>query len=231
MLACARVHAKVKLVVRGETFRAFSHQGSREVGIHGYAPQKAASRSHIEHIVLPLIFDMGYDGVDIHLATHATEWEADLRKWYGGYLVQEGNFEALGEYDAVMHIRADMILKPLFGCALSKANVSKVLFTFRCWKGMDTLGNGMDRISDAVTWIPRHLYDKIADVRAIVNNHDSMAAAQPWVGQDNVGYMLPGEQHDSDPAKDWNPLYSFADRPEGPDISSVTLDWSHLCDA
>lgn len=225
------VYGRVKVVIRGESFRAFSHQGSREVGYHGYAPQKAATRSHIDHLLVPLIMDMNYDGVEVHLHTEHSEWEGELRRWYGPFLSQESStFETLGDYDAVMHIRADMVLKPLFGCALAKADRNKALFSFRCWKNGDTIGGGLDRISDAVTWVPRRLFNHTQDVRAIVNNHDSMAAATPWFGAENIGYMLPGEQHDSDPQKDWNPLYSFADRPEGADIASVTLDWSHLCD-
>ena len=228
------VHGKVKVVVRGETFRAHSHQGSREVGLHGYGPQKEAVRSQLTYLIIPLLVDMGYDGVEVHLHTAPSQWDAEFRSWYGPFLKNQPDpFEQLGDYDAVLHIRADiradMILKPLFGCALAKANRTKVLFTFKCWLVYDRIANNLDRIADIVTWIPQTLFNQTLDVRAIVANHDSMYHATPWFGQDNIGYMLPGDQHDSDPEKDWNPLYRFADRIEGPDQSSISKNWTQMC--
>jgi len=49
------------------------------------------------------------------------------------------------------------------------------------------------------------------------------------IGIENAGYILPGDQHDSDPRKDWNPLYLLAGRDEVEDVLSVTLDRSAAC--
>ena len=224
------VYGRIKIVIRGETFRAHSHQGSREVGVHGYEPQKAAVRSHMKYLIVPLLVDMGYDGVEVHLHTAPSQWDTEFQSWYGPFLKKEPDpFEQLGDYDAVLHIRADMILKPLFGCALANADRNKVLFTFKCWLVYDRIANNLDRISDISTWIPRKLFNQTRDVRAIVANHDAMYHARSWYDQRDIGYLLPGDQHDSDPEKDWNPLYLFADRPEGLDQSSVTNNWTHIC--
>jgi len=239
-LLCAFAHGagRVKVVLRGESFRQHSHQNSREIGIGGYYPQKTASRSHIEQLVVPLFLDMGYSGVDVQLLTHPTEWDGDLKQWYRPFLVEANGTDPwlktnyFGEYEAVLNLRVDMILKPLFGCALARAERHKVLFSMRCWKQGDTIAGGLDRINDVLVWIPTALSSQIPDghVQALINNHDAMAPAIQWFGKGNVSYMLPGEQHDSDPEKDFNPLYRFAARPEGQDVSSVSLNWTSLCD-
>lgn len=48
-----------------------------------------------------------------------------------------------------------------------------------------------------------------------------MDVAVPLLGRENIGYLLPADQHDSDPKKDWNPLYRLAARQEGRDVFSV----------
>lgn len=59
----AAVAGRVKLVIRGETFRVNSRQGGRETGLAGYADQKRATRSQVEYLIEPLVRDMGYQAL------------------------------------------------------------------------------------------------------------------------------------------------------------------------
>ena len=250
---------RVKLVVHGESFRTHSAQRSRESGVSGYAQQKQAVRSVLLNLVLPLVLDMGYAGVDVHLHTQNSSWLGELSEWYSPFLASEADvtttaagknwyntfngsvFEPPGRYEAVVFVRPDLILKPLFRCALASANRSNILFAFREWKRADVVGDpnnknrsaeerALARVVDTVTWIPSRLFPYVQNPNCLVNNHDAMLCAANWVGSDSVGFLLPAEQHDSDSAKDWNPLYRMASRDEGAeDASSVALDWSHLC--
>jgi len=155
------VAGRVKLVIRGETFRVNSRQGGRETGLAGYADQKRATRSQVEYLIEPLVRDMGYSGVDVVLMVHETNHSSlnkDFRNWYEpnlsplkyDWVSEHGDREkTFGDFDAVFHIRADMILKPLFGCALRLANRSNILFAFRSWKVGESVsyqGGLVDRV-------------------------------------------------------------------------------------
>ena len=53
-----------------------------------------------------------------------------------------------------------------------------------------------------------------------MSNHKALDLAVPALGKDGVGFILPEDQHDSDPEKDANPLYLLAARSEGRDVWS-----------
>jgi len=91
----------------------------------------------------------------------------------------------------------------------------------------------VDRVADMMTWIPRRLFSAITVAKCMVDNHEAILCGRDRMGisPSEFGYFLPLEQHDSDPMKDWNPLYSLAARVDGPEDvnSSVALDWTGLC--
>jgi hypothetical protein len=242
-LAVAHCLGSVAVILHGESFRQKSHQGSRATGPLGFYSQKAATRSHIEHLLLPLVFDMGYSSVVLYMDTYATNLSASLISWYGPYY--DRNRTVWGSTGVADHIRAvttspenfealfvtrfDVILKASFSCALRIADRNKILFSFRCWTRGDTLGKDWaraDRIADMMTWVPRKHFD-FECIPCLVNNHDARGYIRKHKRKRwelaNVGYILPGDQHDSDPEKDWNPLYKLAARPEGADVASITL--------
>lgn len=152
-LAGARA-SRVALVLHGETFRANAKQWSRSVGPAGYDSQKGASLSHLAFAAQPLVFDAGYDAVDVHGLTYRTGMEADLLRWYGPTAnisftahpeggaahEQPGGTRALvaslvtpsSAYDAILLMRFDVFLKPAFVGAFLSADRSKILFPFMC---------------------------------------------------------------------------------------------------
>lgn len=236
LLLTAASAARVAVIMRGESFRAHSHQNSREVGPSGIGPQRDAVLSHIKLVFLPLVFDMGYRGADFFLQTQSSPFSDLLKTWYGPYYgdarVEVGYVSPLkamidtvansSEYDAMLFARPDIIFKDMFPYALQSANRSKILFTSRCWRFGDTMDNGADRVAGVLMWVPRpYFHDHCLEcmfmteaARGILR--DQMGAEWELA---NAGYMLGGDtRHDSDPEKDWNPLYRFAARLEGEDV-------------
>ena len=234
---------KVAVLVRGESFRQHSHQGSRETGPLGFEPQKEAVRSHLEQLFLPFIFDMNYSAIDLFLDTPTTNFTSSLMSWYGPFINQSRHshpgsisehlnyiLEHRDQYAGLFLTRPDIIFKNIFACALTKSNRNQILFSFREWLGTngDTLQNGAHRVADLITWIPRDLFDDAHPCLSM--NHETRGCLRSKYGEaweiGNSGYILPGEQHDSDPEKDWNPLYKLAGRQEGNDVSSVRTNWT-----
>lgn len=101
--------------------------------------QKRACLSHVEQIFLPLVFEMNYSRVDVFLETRQTPLFTHLLEWYGPYIkhtshaLSEYGTEASpyarvqkilegDEYEALLLIRPDLILSPLFGCSLSSCS-------------------------------------------------------------------------------------------------------------
>jgi len=154
-----RVHGgpnQVALVLMGESFRrnsAGTGTGDREAGSAGYEPQRHAVRSHAEHFILPLLFDLNYSRVDVHIYTQPSPYGQDLVSWYesvGARTVATFGETQLGdvwnsaeaptlpvsffdgwEYEGVILARPDMLMKPYFVPAFLAANRSKYLSNFR----------------------------------------------------------------------------------------------------
>jgi hypothetical protein len=143
--------------------------------------------------------------------------------------VCEGStWERNAPLEAVLVLRFDLLLKPRFAevlTSLDRKARSKVLFSFRTWKRHDATPAGNPRVADMIYYIPERFCRLVAHlpwryennyVRA--SGHDLWDDLKPLVGDENLGFMLSDEQHDSDPAKDRNPLYTLAQRPEGPEV-------------
>jgi hypothetical protein len=128
-------------------------------------------------------------------------------------------------HDVLLVSRPDIIFKPLFPLALEAAQLSKVLYTFQCWTRSDTINNEWrrPRVADMLTWFPRRSFNKVLasnSPEGFVSNHKALDLAVSALGKDGVGFILPEDQHDSDPEKDANPLYLLAARSEGRDVWS-----------
>jgi len=196
LLLCAAAGAsggRVALLIKGETFKVNSHQHGRETGAAGLASQRLAALSLQLFAVQPLLWDAGYERVDVFLDTYARSdgLDAQLSRWFSP---TEGNslkvtlhppgderhsFDLRGSkteadqgvlapdspYEAALFLRPDLLLKPLFGAALAAANRSKLLFSFREWKNQDsyTQAPGVPRVADMVMWAPRWAFAMVRD--------------------------------------------------------------------
>lgn len=115
-------------------------------------------------------------------------------------------------------------------------------------------GSGRKRVVDTLAWVPAWAFQVFTQpercaaacteehkcpgcgsscteptdcLTTFLNEHRAMDSLAPLLGEENVGFLLPRSQHDSDPSKDANPLYRFAGRSEQADLESVTstYDW------
>jgi len=150
----------------GESFRrnnVGAGSGDRKTGDQeSLEPQRHAVMSQIQYFMLPLVFDCGYRGVDVHLYTQPSKYAAELQSWYDAFdsetvsnlgATELGNvwnsFEkpALAEsffmgweYDGVMIGRPDLLVKPYFVPTFLAANRSKFLSNFKLEKHPNKLG-------------------------------------------------------------------------------------------
>jgi hypothetical protein len=67
-------------------------------------------------------------------------------------------------------------------------------------------------------WLPADvLNDERISLDLWFRNHGALDFIPERLQREGFAWMLPSDQHDSkSPAQDWNPLYSFAGRPEVP---------------
>ena len=144
---------KLAVFITGETFRANSHQNSRETGLAGFEPQREAVAAQV---ALFTALRAQYEHVAVWLETPATPWSANLTAWYGPFLTpartllkgaEQSNAEPVTvtmrflqsfdsllsvvfEYDAVLLLRADLVPTPVLACTLAAAPRDKVLFPY-----------------------------------------------------------------------------------------------------
>ena len=175
---------RVALLIKGESFKVNSHQRGRETGAAGLAHQRLASLSQLLFAAQPLVFDAGYEAVDIYVDTYTTGLEEHLARWYAPYgkvTLHAPDSDLRGSktdnclavlapdspYEAALFLRPDMVLKPLFGAALAAANRSKLLFSFREWRNEDGYPEwpGVPRVADMVMWTPRWAFATVRSRR------------------------------------------------------------------
>lgn len=219
----------IKILLVGESFRK-GGQGSRERDLpESYEEQKNACLSHVR---LSERLESEGHNVEFLVESYATKYEKDLISWYGGRvkkcnfrpqlvgierLVSEGVskmcFSEKGLPDCMLVNRIDVLLKPMF-IRIFDPGWNQLMFPSACW----IIGNGhvlsnRPRVSDMMMFVPGNFIEKI--LKKILFSHGA------WVGyqDDNI---LAGEEmglmlktyHDSDSAKDYNPLYRIVNRPE-----------------
>ena len=240
------------------SFKTESRQHSRSTGAGGAAAQQEATLSQLLYAVQPLVFDCGYAAADVFVDSYfiSSELETSLRRWYGPWLVNLTLYDKAevelrntalpssvsvlssnSPYEAVLMFRPDLVFKPLFARALAAANRSQLLFTFREWANEDRYEAwpGIPRVADMLFWAPRWAFPMVGrDVMGFVNNHNAAWVAierEKGASTVDVGFLLPHEQYDADPAKDGNPLYRLAEREEKPVRRTPLRDWSGAVDA
>jgi hypothetical protein len=134
-----------------------------------------------------------------------------------------GRVDTEGPFDGILTFRFDLVFKPRFAdvwSSLNENDMKKVLWSFRTWKRDEFSRQGNPRVADMLCYIPMQFCHTIATLpRNELNEksgHELWDDLKPIIGENNLGFMLTNEQYDSDPSKDWNPLYSLAERVEAP---------------
>ena len=221
------------LIIRGEAFRK-GGQGNRDDGKSDtYDEQKAACKTHMD--LVNKIVATGFL-VDVYIDTYSTEYDNDIRSWYGPNLkdarfhktkfnsqrslIKDG-LEMINEkeaYDALMIVRIDLYLKPAF-IEKYDPTTSTVQFPFILWTLNSKTAKGNPMVSDTIFHFPKAHYDKLyglysGNTWGDNTNHAFLDHVPLEYGKEYS--LLTTHFHDSDSAKDFNPFYKMVGRPENP---------------
>lgn len=212
------------VVLFGESFR-LGFQGNRNIGSEeSYAGQMEASKSHID-FVNQLRRDKGAE-IDVVVNTYETRYSEELKSLYDPLVFNLNHHqcgyknifhqscgladELLGGRDFVFFLRIDLFLKDTFFSAF-RADESRILWPSVCWV-QDCRHEGSPRVSDTMVCVPSKWFPLVRD-KNFWAYHDGWHQLLGRVGNEGQGTFL-NTLHDSDSAKDWNPIYRMSNRPE-----------------
>lgn len=217
---------KILFVFLGESFRT-GNQGTRIRGLpESINEQIHACTSHIE-LMSKCKYQFQLD-TECVVITYKTKYDHLLQSIYNPYLnkirflkdtigyenlCQKSHslFDAK-QYNIVFYIRIDLILKDYF-IKIYNPSYTKIVYPFVCWRRDYKQPNGHPRISDLMVSIPSN-YLHVLKKRVNILDHNSYSyLLANNVPEHDISYFI-NTYHDSDSAKDYNPLYKIANRPE-----------------
>ena len=211
------------ILILGESFR-LGGQGTRNRGdLLSYDGQMKATNSHIhflEHVQNKYNCD-----INVYLSTYNTQFNNCLLDKYCKYLIGNcihenligindlfhnsvNNIQNIEQYDFVFYLRVDICLKHLM-IDIFNPNTNMITYPSVCFIPHHNCGVH-PRINDMFIFIPKRYYPYINDTHVC---HES------WfdlVTRTNLRHndldLLVKTYHDSDSAKDWNPMYYIVNR-------------------
>lgn len=219
-------------VFLGETFRGPGGQGCRMRGSNeSFQDQHIACETHVkfmQHVAatsnvhphpLVITYDTQFDdyirswygpGADIHIIPGPSLGMAALYDMVGNMM------EDLPEYKYVMFIRADLALKPYMWEVFRPQQWDRVMFSFLTWIVWCMYGD-CPRVADMLMFVPaKYIGAVIKNGNAKYLTHEACLKCN----EDGVPYGFMIETlHDSDSAKDWNPMYRVVNR-------SISSEWA-----
>jgi len=227
------------MLLRGLSFR-FGTQFSTEVGKPwSVVPQKKACQSHIDFI--EYVKNNHNINLDLAIDTFSTSYDYVLKSYYDNYKpyynfinkLDPGNptafnralyniVDKLSDYDFLIISRNDMIFKEKLS-EVFYAPEDEIKYTFVLQYPIRKLTVRYPEISDQIPmagndflYFPKkyfHLLEVFKKSKG--DNHDFIMNILD-IDKDAKVTPYINTYHDSDPAKDWNPLYKFVGRFEIP---------------
>jgi hypothetical protein len=214
---------KIAVLLIGESFRLGGQHTRLRDDSRSYDDQKTACMSHLKF--MDFFSKKGVD-IEFFIESYSTKYLDDITLWYGDSLKRcrmRGNLVGIERlscdgisdldegYDGVLICRIDLFLKDMF-LEIFDPTWGKVMFPFVCWiRGNGHLTRGLPRVSDNMMFVPKHHLPAIR--KKLFLSHESWPnyLDQNVLAQDEMGVMI-DTYHDSDSAKDYNPLYRIANR-------------------
>jgi hypothetical protein len=223
---------KILLIVSGESFRS-GGQFSRVTGLEeSIDNQIQAACSHVEFI--QYLKNKYNIDTDIQLLTYSTPhnqiliqlYESNLLKYnfYNMYFSDRTaltNSEKIPEindkYDSILVIRPDIFLKDFFIKNFNPFS-EKICYPSMTWMtgSYYTIKDKIiaPRVNDMMIFVPNEFFNQIYYEIGLKTYHEGI--------RDYLGHGIPVSKfdfmvktlHDSDSAKDYNPLYRLVSRPE-----------------
>ena len=212
------------VVLFGESFR-LGFQGNRHIGSEeSYAGQMEASKSHID-FVNQLRRDNRAE-IDVVVNTYDTRYSEELKSLYeplefnlnschiGLHNIFRQSCDIASKFldgrDFVFFLRIDLFLKEAFNSTF-RAESDRIMWPSVCWV-RDPWCFGMPRVSDTMVYVPSKWFHLVMN-KDFVIDHTGWSQLLQHVGNDGQGAFL-DTLHDSDSAKDWNPIYRISNRKE-----------------
>lgn len=216
---------KMLVVLAGEAFRHGQHGRERDTP-ESLESQRKASMSHVA--LMDRIKSAWGLECDVMLSSYRTRHEKELLGWYGDRLVassfktglvgleplvRDALAEAdLGKYESLFVARVDIEFKDYLK-EVFDPRWDKIMFPSICWAFQGYLTaepHWVPRISDVMEFVPKKFLSKVKTSFHLRHEawHRYVASG---LSHDDMGLML-DTFHDSDSAKDYNPLYRMACR-------------------
>jgi hypothetical protein len=215
------------ILLLGESFR-LGGQSSRNIGSdESFEGQMKASKSHI--LFIENLKQKGCD-MDIYLSSYNTKFNNELLDIYEKYSIGYDLYnERIGvnkllhnsiskikdiyEYDYIFYMRIDLFLKEEF-LNIFNPKWEMIMFPSICF--MPHHKHGIHpRVSDTMLFIPKKYYNYIQYVIFTTDGHELWMKLidNAKLTYSDMDTML-NTYHESDSAKDFNPIYYIVNRPE-----------------
>lgn len=216
------------IILLGESFR-LGGQWSRNRGdIQSYDEQINACKSHIRFIE-HISNKYKLDSLSVYILTYTTQFDSKLLDVYNKYLIGQTIYnEPIGlnnlyhnsiskintveQYDFILYLRIDIFLYDEFNLIFNPM-WSTIHYPCVCWFRESKCRN-YPRVNNMMLFIPKKYY-YILNTSIDISYHDGWANL---IEKGNLTYndldVMINTYHDSDTAKDYNPLYYIVNRPK-----------------
>ena len=217
------------IILFGESFRLGGQRSRNRGSDESYADQMKAAESQmafIQHLNSKNV------NIKVYISSYKTNFDNDLLNIYKDVLIGHDFYENLigqgnlihnainkipvEKYDFLLIMRIDLFLKSKF-TEIFNQTWDKIMWPSVCFKPYHKCGIH-PRVNDTMIFIPRKYYGYIKNLRYsdwaceghdqwkhFIENTDLTSAC--------LDTML-NTFHDSDSAKDWNPIYRIVNRNE-----------------
>lgn len=215
------------IVLFGESFR-LGGQGTRNRGsIESYNEQSKACESHIKFIE-HISDKYKLDSMSVYISTYTTQFDTNLLKIYTKYLVGHTIHDTpiglyniyssvipkitMDEYDFILFLRIDLCLYEQFNTIFNPM-WETIHYPSICWFHHSIDRNNHPRVNSIMWFIPKK-YFSILNTTIDISYHDGWVNLIEYAGltYNDLDVMI-HTYHDSDSAKDYNPLYYIVNRP------------------
>lgn len=211
----------------GESFRLGGQHTRNRGDEKSVDEQIKAANSHI-HFITHIIDKYKLNSISVYISSYNTQYNDNLLQIYEKYLIGStfyedviglnnlfhnalNNIENIEKYDFVLFIRIDLFLKPYF-TEIFNPNSNMILYPTICWY-KDSRTNNHPRVNDMIMFIPKKYFKYLNNINIGHHNSWSELITNTDLTYDDLDTMI-NTYHDSDSAKDYNPLYYIVNRPE-----------------
>jgi hypothetical protein len=216
---------KSLLILFGESFR-LGGQGNRNIGSEqSYGAQLKAAQTHINFI---LNLQKQNINMVVCINSYTTQYDNDLINIYKDVLYDSVFYTKLlgqnklihncieriniNDYNFILCMRIDLFLKDRF-MEIFNPDSNTILFPSICFEPYHKVGNH-PRVNDMMMFIPQKYLNFFKEKKFDLSHNTWYDLIEKHHFNYNDLDMMLNTYHDSDSAKDNNPIYYIVNRPE-----------------